>query len=207
MKLHCPYCRTLVDAEDAERTHCPHCGRNIAWLRYENDFIVNGVDLWRLGRGQRMANRCLVVLGIVCLAGWLYPASGLLLILPVVLLYIGLTAGLQELHSAFAAEGRCSWGKTLFLMIPGVNMLALIGANIRAVKEFRRIRLPWRPFGWSERQLLAAFAHVFCRTCGYNLTGNQSGRCPECGSPTEQPVSSTAGSPSERSVRSVEVKC
>jgi hypothetical protein len=22
-----------------------------------------------------------------------------------------------------------------------------------------------------------------CVTCGYNLTGNESGRCPECGSP------------------------
>jgi len=26
-----------------------------------------------------------------------------------------------------------------------------------------------------------------CETCAYNLTGNVSGRCPECGSPTMQP--------------------
>jgi hypothetical protein len=26
-----------------------------------------------------------------------------------------------------------------------------------------------------------------CRNCGYNLTGNVSGRCPECGTPTLQP--------------------
>jgi hypothetical protein len=24
-----------------------------------------------------------------------------------------------------------------------------------------------------------------CQTCGYNLTGNTSGRCPECGQPVE----------------------
>ena len=32
----------------------------------------------------------------------------------------------------------------------------------------------------------------FCPACGYNLTGNVSGRCPECGAPinTEAPTSS-----------------
>ena len=25
-----------------------------------------------------------------------------------------------------------------------------------------------------------------CQNCGYNLTGNVSGRCPECGEPTER---------------------
>ena len=27
-----------------------------------------------------------------------------------------------------------------------------------------------------------------CRSCGYNLTGNVSGRCPECGTPTTPPA-------------------
>ena len=29
--------------------------------------------------------------------------------------------------------------------------------------------------------------HPICRRCGYNLTGNQSGVCPECGAPTMMP--------------------
>jgi hypothetical protein len=28
-----------------------------------------------------------------------------------------------------------------------------------------------------------------CRHCGYDLTGNVSGRCPECGRPTGEPAS------------------
>jgi len=30
-----------------------------------------------------------------------------------------------------------------------------------------------------------------CRECGYNLTGNVSGRCPECGTPIQTPTSET----------------
>ncbi len=35
-----------------------------------------------------------------------------------------------------------------------------------------------------------------CVACGYNLTGNMSGRCPECGEtapPTKQPVGAETG--------------
>jgi hypothetical protein len=31
----------------------------------------------------------------------------------------------------------------------------------------------------------------FCKKCGYNLTGNETGKCPECG--TEAPISRPAG--------------
>jgi hypothetical protein len=30
--------------------------------------------------------------------------------------------------------------------------------------------------------------YPFCERCGYNLTGNTSGRCPECGTPLEADV-------------------
>jgi hypothetical protein len=38
-----------------------------------------------------------------------------------------------------------------------------------------------------------------CRTCGYNLTGNISGVCPECGTPVPLPVKSSA--PHDKSPR------
>jgi hypothetical protein len=31
------------------------------------------------------------------------------------------------------------------------------------------------------------FSPGHCRKCGYNLTGNVTGRCPECGTPTPAP--------------------
>lgn len=32
----------------------------------------------------------------------------------------------------------------------------------------------------------------FCAKCGYDLTGNQSGRCPECGTGSARPAGATA---------------
>jgi hypothetical protein len=37
---------------------------------------------------------------------------------------------------------------------------------------------------WCRRR---RYVPGFCRKCDYDLTGNVSGRCPECGTPTEPP--------------------
>ena len=37
-----------------------------------------------------------------------------------------------------------------------------------------------------------------CTKCGYNLTGNVSGVCPECGTRIESPTSEEAGHPNRR---------
>jgi len=41
---------------------------------------------------------------------------------------------------------------------------------------------------WRRRYRLA---HGLCLTCGYNLTGNVTGRCPECGAPVPRTVDAT----------------
>jgi hypothetical protein len=38
-------------------------------------------------------------------------------------------------------------------------------------------------FWWLDRRVAV---RGYCRCCGYNLTGNVSGRCPECGTPCPQ---------------------
>lgn len=37
--------------------------------------------------------------------------------------------------------------------------------------------------GWSRRRFLSRLHRGVCVKCGYNLTGNRSGVCPECGAP------------------------
>jgi hypothetical protein len=62
------------------------------------------------------------------------------------------------------------------------------------------IELPlWLPFVvvaiptvflfWRDRRRLYPPGH--CQTCGYNLTGNVSGVCPECGEPCKRQSEST----------------
>jgi hypothetical protein len=44
------------------------------------------------------------------------------------------------------------------------------------------VGLPAAYVMWLDRQ---RFPAGHCRKCGYNLTGNVSGRCPECGMDTQ----------------------
>jgi hypothetical protein len=51
-------------------------------------------------------------------------------------------------------------------------------------------RIPlWIPLAFIAVPTLVAWRHSrplrlgFCHNCGYNLTGNTTGRCPECGTP------------------------
>jgi hypothetical protein len=46
----------------------------------------------------------------------------------------------------------------------------------------------WMLAAWPLRRALASrrAREGLCRMCGYNLVGNASGRCPECGTPLER---------------------
>ncbi|TWT41260.1 hypothetical protein RAS1_39540 [Phycisphaerae bacterium RAS1] len=44
-------------------------------------------------------------------------------------------------------------------------------------------------FVWRKRERIASA----CEQCGYDLTGNVSGRCPECGAPATAPGSPSSG--------------
>ena len=67
------------------------------------------------------------------------------------------------------ADGMCMWS-------PIVAVLGLVCTG-HAKSAFRE---------WQFRQLERRLQTDVCRGCGYNLHGNVSGRCPECGTKVQQ---------------------
>ncbi len=74
--------------------------------------------------------------------------------------------------------------RNLILVVPYLNIVGLIGGVITMMGGRR-----WGD-GWARTQVIwlkhkhkLPFSpdELCCRTCGYDLTGNVSGRCPECG--------------------------
>jgi 7-keto-8-aminopelargonate synthetase-like enzyme len=75
-------------------------------------------------------------------------------------------------------------------------MITAIGAT----DYWLRVQIHWSQLGFAgwafgaiggyvlakriNRRRAEREARGFCRRCGYDLTGNVSGRCPECGTPT-----------------------
>jgi hypothetical protein len=72
-----------------------------------------------------------------------------------------------------------------FLALLGYALISLLIACLLAFLILVTAEL----VGWFAEAVLknlrAFLGPQHCRECGYDLTGNVSGRCPECGTPTE----------------------
>ena len=68
------------------------------------------------------------------------------------------------------------WSSTRRLAPPYVSVILVIGLLLPCVGSLRLAR--------EEARLLRRWRQGLCPRCGYSLTGNASGTCPECGTPT-----------------------
>jgi hypothetical protein len=81
----------------------------------------------------------------------------------------------------------------LLMFIPWISFLILLLANGRATRRLRRAGLKVGFMGVSDEQVVQKLSRDLCRKCGYNLTGNVSGVCSECGT-SIRPIVATISS-------------
>jgi len=75
------------------------------------------------------------------------------------------------------------WGFAAF--VPLLNLLAVLASNRAASIVLRDAGITPRFLGVPDASVIHALCPWLC-CCGYNLTGNTSGRCPECGRPLSE---------------------
>ncbi len=102
---------------------------------------------------------------------WTYPATN------VAVLVAGIAVGVLA-------------GRGISLLLPDVGnfgdrLLRFVMLSVGVVVPFVLLRYWYRTqTRRALRQILVAQGVAICERCGYDLTGNVSGRCPECGAPT-----------------------
>ena len=73
----------------------------------------------------------------------------------------------------------------IVMIAPCGNLLLLILVNMSVTRTLRRAGLHVGFWGVKDEDVERILDPLLCRGCGYNLTGNVSGICPECGRPLD----------------------
>jgi hypothetical protein len=111
-----------------------------------------------------------VLIGLVVLQLAVY----VLMIVGVVLLLIA--QGSHQLLIVFCG---------IFMIAPCGNLLLLMLVNMSVTRTLRRAGLRVGLWGVKDEDVERVLDPMLCRGCSYNLTGNISGICPECGRPLD----------------------
>lgn len=69
----------------------------------------------------------------------------------------------------------------VLMLAPCVNLLVLLLINRGATRALRKAGIRVGFMGANQDDVERAVNFELCKGCGYNLTGNTSGFCPECG--------------------------
>lgn len=74
----------------------------------------------------------------------------------------------------------------ILMVAPCGNLLLLVLINMSVTRTLRRAGLKVGFLGVDPEGLERVLDPMLCTTCGYNLTGNVTGLCSECGTPISQ---------------------
>ena len=71
----------------------------------------------------------------------------------------------------------------ILTLAPCANLLLLVLVNMSVTRTLRRAGIRVGFLGANLDEVERVLNPMLCKSCGYDLTGNVSGICPECGRP------------------------
>ena len=181
----CPSCGQVVDGITSPLAVCPHCGGSLAPPPQTYD-PRRGVDLRAVGKRQRSLLWFILALlafqlSLFTSALGFPPAFELVVALLYWALLISILVSVLRLLAALGVHVIWRIFCALLLIAPCINLLVLLVINGRATRALKDAGLRVGLMGVRDDELLKKLSVHLCRQCGYDLTGNVSGVCPECG--------------------------
>jgi predicted RNA-binding Zn-ribbon protein involved in translation (DUF1610 family) len=183
---YCPSCGNPLGETRGPLSICPFCGGSLAPPPRAFD-PHTGVNLLVVAKRQRLLIwyvLALLIIQILPAFTTNLPSSPLLdvgIVLFVWGMLILIVIGVVRLHRAMGTSVLMCVIGALMMLIPIVSLIFLLIANRRATRLLRNAGLKVGLMGVQDKDALRRLSLHLCRTCGYDLTGNVSGRCPECG--------------------------
>ncbi len=180
----CPTCRETFHATDDPHGECIFCGGRLAEYSPAQRRRLLSCDLVAIARAQRWLLR-VSPFALVGQALFYFGPVFLVLSVPSWMIYWAPTLPLvivaAYLVNALDEGADKSFLAAIVVFIPVINILVLVGQNTRATQLLQDAGLQVGLLGVNHNEASSAIDPMKCRECGYNLTGNVSGRCSECG--------------------------
>ena len=182
----CPSCKkTFHDLANIDGP-CQACGA--PWLTDQpcQPYVVGKVDIRLLAKRQRWIIWLLLGLLVSMMGGTLLGMTFSM----AVMILIAMTNALIQLGALVlfillmvAMRMHIAWIIicSFLMVVPLLNMFLLLLVNGRATRIMKRAGVHVGFMGVRDEEVVRLLSFNHCRQCGYDLTGNISGRCPECG--------------------------
>lgn len=192
-KSRCPACKKALSYDFVEIGKCIFCGYPESLHMLDTSW--QGVDILAVSRRmRRLVIACLAFMVLIVIHG-IQSKIPLLANIPIRYNGPNLQFGLAgivyvfavipaaiHLQAAFDSSNALSYlaNIVLLLMLP-VSIIPIVWLFRRARAIMREAGLKPKLWGLPDEEIIRHFCSDRCQGCGYNLTGNTSGVCPECG--------------------------
>lgn len=145
------------------------------------------MDLRLVSKRQRFLIWCILLsIVLTCMSFGISPYlnNGLVIVVWVILIWamrITIIVGVVLLMSALGRHIVWRVFYCLLCLVPLINLILLLLINNHANKVLKKAGVRVGLMGARDEDVRRIVESEVCSTCGYDLTGNVSGVCPECG--------------------------